>query len=150
MTNISDLLSSDNLKALAKQSIKVGNVYRIKMTEANGIKPKAGDASRNKFFVVLGFDNESNVYGGVIINSAVNKNIAPAIKYLQMPIKCGRYGFLSHDSFVDCSKLKVAHIEKFKSWKFLGEMLEEDVGLIIGTIKESPVETAVRLSKFGL
>lgn len=116
MTNVSDLLPFGDMEALARLSVKVGNVYRIKMTEANGIKPKQGDDSRNKFFVVLGYDDEGNIYGGVIINSAINQNIAPAIKDLQMPIKCARYKFLDHDSFVDCSRLKTVPVSKFGYW----------------------------------
>lgn len=120
------------------------------MNQKNGIIPKKGDDSRNKFFIVLGFDSEGNIYGGLIINSNINQRVPQAIKDWQMPIKCAKYAFLEHDSFVDCSRLKCASIEKFNAWKFLGFVDLEDVELIIGTIKESPNETPERLAMFGL
>ena len=33
--------------------IKIGDVFRITMNKANGITPKPGDNSRDKFFVFL-------------------------------------------------------------------------------------------------
>jgi hypothetical protein len=75
MIKISDALNEDELSRLAARTVKVGDVYEITMTEANGIKPKPGDASRDKYFVVLGFDSEGVAYGGVIINSQINKNL---------------------------------------------------------------------------
>ena len=58
-----------------------------------------------------------------------------------MPIKCEQYHFLKHDSFVNCSQLKEVSLEKFLKWKLVGTVLQEDVDLIIGTIKDSPMET---------
>ena len=150
MTKLSDLLDNDSIKGIAQSTVKVGDVFRIKMNRQNGIIPKKGDDSRNKFFIVLGFDFEGNIYGGVIINSNINQRVPEAVKDWQMPIKCSKYTFLKYDSFVDCSKLKCASIEKFKTWKYLGFMELEDVELIIGTIKESPNETPEHLAIFGL
>lgn len=150
MTKLFDILDEHSTRAIAKDSIKVGNVYRIKMDERNGIKPKAGDSSRNKFFIVLGFDSEGNAYGGVIINSDINQNIPQSMKDWHMPIKCSKYSFLEHDSFVDCSKLKTVSIEKFGKWQFLGVFSLDDVKLITATVKDSPNETKEHLAMFGL
>lgn len=59
MTTISDALNKDDLLRLASHTVKVGDVYEMTMTEANGIKPKPGDSSRNKYFIVLGFDSNA-------------------------------------------------------------------------------------------
>lgn len=150
MTKLFDLLDDDSIKDIAQNTIKVGDVFRIKMNQKNGIIPKKGDESRNKFFIVLGFDSEGNIYGGVIINSNINQHIPQAIKDWQMPIKCSKYAFLEHDSFVDCSKLKCASADKFSTWKYLGSVESEDVEIILGTIKESPNETQEHLAMFGL
>lgn len=150
MTKLFDLLDDNSLKDIAQNTIKIGDVFRIKMNRKNGIIPKQGDDSRNKFFIVLGFDSEGNIYGGVIINSSINQRVPQAVKDWQMPIRCSKYTFLEYDSFVDCSKLKCASIEKFNTWKYLGSIELEDVELIIGTIKESPNETPEHLAMFGL
>lgn len=150
MTKLFDLLDDNSLKDIAQNTIKIGDVFRIKMNRKNGIIPKQGDDSRNKFFIVLGFDSEGNIYGGVIINSSINQRVPQAVKDWQMPIRCSKYTFLEYDSFVDCSKLKCASIEKFNTWKYLGSIELEDVELIIGAIKESPNETPEHLAMFGL
>lgn len=150
MIKLADYFSKNELNDIAKQTIKVGNVYRIKMDYTNGIIPKPGDDSRNKFFVVLGFDSDGNAYGGVIINSVINKNVPQSIQDWHMPIKCSKYHFLSHDSFVDCSKLKQVSIEKFGQWEFKGTIDEDDVQLIIATVKDSPNETPKHLAMYGL
>ena len=116
----------------------------------NGIKPKAGDKSRNKYFIVLGFDSEGNAYGGVIINSEINPNIPQSMKNCHLHIECSKYSFLDHDSYVDCSKLKIANIEKFGKWQYLGFFSLEDVQLITTTIQGSPNETKEHLAMFGL
>ena len=150
MTKLFDLLNNDSIKSITQKSIEIGNVYRIQMDKSNGITPKPGDTSRNKFFVVLGFDEEGNIYGGVIINSNINQRVPDSVKDWQMPIKQSRYKFLDYDSFVDCSKLKCTSIDKFGKWQFIGTILQEDIELIIGTIKESPNETPEHLALFGL
>ena len=149
MTKLFDLLNNDSIKSITQKSIEIGNVYRIQMDKSNGITPKPGDTSRNKFFVVLGFDEEGNIYGGVIINSNINQRVPDSVKDWQMPIKQSKYKFLDYDSFVDCSKLKCTSIDKFGKWQFIGT-IQEDIDLIIGTIKESPNETPEHLALFGL
>ncbi|MDE7334799.1 MAG: hypothetical protein K2N10_00620 [Muribaculaceae bacterium] len=147
---LADMLQKGEVARLAAKTIKIGDVYEITMTEENGIKPKPGDISRNKYFVVLGFDSNGVAYGGVIINSQINKNLPGYIKMYHMPIKQSKYPFLKYDSFVDCVQLKTAQRHKFSEWNYLGSIDEYDVDLIIGTIKESPRESAEHLALFGL
>ncbi len=150
MMKISDALNENELSRLAARTVKVGDVYEITMTEANGIKPKDGDKFRNKYFIVLGFDSCGIAYGGVIINSQVNKNLPAHLKMYHMPIKQSKYPFLRYDSFVDCVQLKMAYPQKFDEWSFLGVIDDYDVELIIGTIKESPRESVEHLAHYGL
>lgn len=146
----SDALSRENLSKLAVRTVKTGDVYEMTMTELNGIKPKVGDVSRNKYFIVLGFDSNGVAYGGVIINSHINRNLPAHLKMYHMPISHKKYPFLRYDSFVDCVRLKTAFPDKFDEWNYLGEIEEYDVELIKGTIKESPAESVARLAQFGL
>lgn len=147
---ISDALGGEELSRLASNTVKVGDVYEITMTEANGIRPKTNDLSRDKYFIVLGFDSNGLVYGGVIINSQINKNLPAHLKMYHMPIKQSKYPFLRYDSFVDCVRLKVAFPQKFNEWNYLGAIDDYDVELIIGTVKESPAESEERIAQFGL
>ncbi len=147
---ISDALNDEDLTRLASHTVRVGDVYEITMTKANGIIPKVGFSSRDKYFIVLGFDSNGVAYGGVIINSRININLPAHLKIYHMPIKQSKYSFLRYDSFVDCLELKEVHSRKFNEWNYLGAIDEDDVDLIIGTVKESPVENQQRLAQFGL
>lgn len=71
-------------------------------------------------------------------------------KYYHMPIKGARYPFLRYDSFVDCLQLKTAPLSKFTQGKYVGKMEDDDLTLIIGTLKESPREKKARLLQFGI
>lgn len=85
MTNIGDLLGNA-ANELLQSNINVGDVYLLHLDHSNGITPKNDDATRNKFFIVLGFDNEDNVIGGLVINSKINYNLPPTVTDYQLPI----------------------------------------------------------------
>ena len=78
MTSIGDLLG-DQADKLAQDNINVGDIHYLKLDKTNGITPKNGDKSRDKFFIVLGFDSEGNILGGVVINSNINYNLSSEI-----------------------------------------------------------------------
>ena len=138
------------LQNIVRQTVNVGDVFLVELDKNNGIIPKDGDVTRMKFFVVLGFDGEGNVYGGVIINSRINQQMSQLVKDYHMPIKCAKYTFLKYDSFVDCLQLKTAPLSKLSSGNYKGKMDEEDTELILGTLKSSPREKPARLKKYGI
>ena len=150
MMKFSDLLDGDDAERILLSNINVGDVFRINMGRETGIVPKVGDESRNKFFIVLGFDDYGNAYGGVVINSKINSRIPYEAQILHMPILKDKYDFLTHNSFVDCSELMVVKREKVATWRYLGHVEEEDTELITETIKSSPFESEARLAQFGL
>ena len=63
MTKLSDILSTCYIEAIYQPEI--GDVFLINLTREEGITPKTGDNTRNKFYIVLGFDEYGNAYGGV-------------------------------------------------------------------------------------
>lgn len=138
------------LQSIIKQSVNVGDVYLVELDRSNGITPKDGDETRWKFFVVLGFDDEGNAYGGVIINSRINQQMEQVVKDYHMPISSSKYAFLKYDSFVDCLQIKTAPLAKLSSGRYKGKIDAEDTELIKGTLKNSPREKAARLRKFGI
>lgn len=138
------------LEKLTAETVSIGDVFVVNMDRSNGIIPKGDELSRSKFFVVLGFDDDGNVYGGVIINSRINPNLPQRIADYHRPIKCKKYSFLKYDSFVDCLMLKIASLEKLVKSRLVGKIDEEDIDLIIGTVISSPQEKRIRLKQFGL
>lgn len=59
---------------MESQTIAIGQIFRIKADESNDITPKAGMLFRPKYFVVMGFDSQGNVYGGVVFDSEINRD----------------------------------------------------------------------------
>lgn len=150
MTTIGDLLGSE-ADNLSQSRISVGDVHLLDLDQSNGITPKNGDTSRDKFFVVLGFDEDGNVIGGLVINSKINYNLPSAITDYQLPITKEQCKFLHHNSFVNCSKIIVAHKSKFNQHTYRGEIANTDLlAQIISTVKESPTINRKQLERFGL
>lgn len=155
MGNIGDLLSNTQKAKLIQNTLSVGSVYRMKLTKNEGVKPKnKEDDSRNKYFVILGFDDVGNVIGFVLINTHVNEELSDVIKDLHYPIKASQYPFLGKDRFVDCSELKEISkdkfVEMFSGEKEKGQILSDDLDCIIGAVNTSPKVTVKQLKKFGL
>jgi hypothetical protein len=143
-------ISENVLHDLTKRTVDVGDVFLVELDSNDGIRPKDGAATRHKYFVVLGFDNEGNAYGGVIINSHINQRMDQVVKDYHMPIKSTKYSFLRYDSFVDCLTLKTAPVAKLETGKYSGRIDDDDIKLIMGALKESPREKIARLKRFGI
>ncbi len=150
MTNFGDLLG-DLADELTQNSINIGDVHLLNLDQNNGITPKSGDTTRNKFFIVLGFDNDGNVIGGLVINSKINYKLPPSVTDYQLPVSVQQFPFLEHNSFINCSKIIVAKRSKFNKTTYRGEISDtEMMELIINTVKESPTVNKMQLKEFGI
>ena len=150
MTNFGDLLGY-MADELTQNSINIGDVHLLNLDQNNGITPKSGDTTRNKFFIVLGFDNDGNVIGGLVINSKINYKLPPSVTDYQLPVSVEQFPFLEHNSFINCSKIIVAKRSKFNKTTYRGEISDtEMMELIINTIKESPTVNKMQLKEFGI
>ena len=149
MVSFGDLLNPEQVAKLANDTVEIGSVYIINLGEENGIHPTPGYDTRRKFFIVLGYD-AGTLYGGVVINSNINTNIKGQIIAQHLPIHASTYPFLQYDSFVDCLELKIVKVETFNTWKYQGKIGKSDISQIIQTICASPIESKIRLRKFGL
>lgn len=150
MTIFRDLLG-DTADKLTQNSINIGDVHLLNLDQNNGITPKSGDTTRNKFFIVLGFDNDGNVIGGLVINSKINYKLPPSVTDYQLPVSVEQFPFLEHNSFINCSKIIVAKRSKFNKTTYRGEISDtEMMELIINTVKESPTVNKMQLKEFGI
>lgn len=130
--------------------VQLGDVYKIELSKADGIIPKNGYDTRKKFFVVLGFDEQGNVYGGILFNSKINQNLPVSIKDYHMPISAKDYPFLLHDSFLNCTKIfSVTSTHLWKGEK-LGTINTTDFELICSTVCSYPDANPHKLKRFGL
>lgn len=151
-----DLLSNEIKDKLISSILEIGSVYRMKLTEEEGITPKnEGDISRNKYFIIVGFDNEGNAIGFLTINSNPREGFSSELNKLQYPLSKDRYVFLEGKTrYVDCSQIKCIKKEKFNdlfdSRKSHGAILSEDLELILECVKNSPTITRKELKKYGI
>lgn len=151
MKNIGDLIGNWADK-LTQDNIKVGNVYMLSLDESDGITPKNGYNTRNKFFIVLGFDKNGDVIGGLVINSKLNLKLSTSLTDYYLPVTVKQCPFLSHDSFINCTNLIRAKRNKFNNTTYKGEINEKSelMEQIIETLKESPTITKRALKDFGI
>lgn len=150
MTKIGDLFGNVADK-LTQDTLKIGDVHMLVLDKSNGITPKDGDNTRNKFFVVLGFDKEGNVIGGLVINSNINHRLPSTITDYQLPVTVEQCPFLKHNSYVNCSRLITAERNKFDMSTYRGEIQDCDLmEQIVGTVKESPTASKKMLKDFGI
>lgn len=149
MTTIGDLLGKQ-ADELARSSLSVGDVHLLPLSQNEGITPKEGE-TREKLFVILGFNAAGDIIGGVVVNSKVNLNLPTVITDYLMPISASQFKFLKHDSFVNCSSPKFVKKEKFNNKTYRGRIEDtETLALIIGTLFDSPYTSAQQLREFGI
>ncbi|MDE6688963.1 MAG: hypothetical protein K2J86_03635 [Prevotella sp.] len=98
MTKIGDLLG-DVADKIAQDNIKIGDVHMLVLDKSNGITSKDGEETRDKFFIVLGFDKDGNVIGGLVINSNINYKLPSSVTDYQLPVSVQQCPFLKHNSF---------------------------------------------------
>lgn len=149
MTTIGDLLG-ERADMLMERALSVGDVHFIPLGQQEGITPKEGDF-RNKYFVILGFDKDGNIIGGIVINSSINTNLPSSITDYLMPISKEQCSFLKYDSFLNCSHLIIVSKGKFNSSTYKGTIEDQDLlSIIKGTLSESPYTSKQQLTEFGI
>lgn len=153
MVSLKDLLSKQSSQALLS-TVKRGDIFRMKLTKAEGITPKnEGDVDRNKYMVILGKTEDGKVFGFVVINSRINVHLSYELKCAHYPIRKDKYSFLDHDSFVYCGDIMEIDIdtfsERYQSQSY-GTLDEDDLAYVIGAVKSSATITPKKKKKFGI
>ena len=150
MTKIGDLIGEQS-DELSRNMLSVGDVHIIPMGKDENITTKNGKSYRDKFIVILGFDDYGNAVGGGVVNSKVNNNLPSSITDYYMPISASKFPFLRHNSYINCSHLVVAKKDKFNSSTFRGCINDEEtIQLIMGTLSECPAVDKQQLIEFGI
>lgn len=150
MTTLGELFG-DKADSLVRMSVSVGDVYILPLTKEEGITPKGRKDYRDKFFIVLGFDDSGNIIGGVVINSNINNKLPSVVTNYMLKVKAAQCPFLKHDSFINCSHLIVVSKEKFNRESFVGRVEDKELmDLTIGAVTECPTISKQLLKDFGL
>lgn len=130
--------------------LSAGAVHYVAMDEANGLTLKNGDQYRNKYFVILGVDSNGNAFGGVIFNSKVNPKAPLQHRLYHFPVSRHSYGFLLHDSFIDCSTLMTVQVSALSTTTFRGTLSEEHLESVLTSVRECRTIPAFKLKRYGI
>lgn len=152
---LSDLLGEDALGRLVENSVSEGDVYRMHLGDEENVRAKhEGDDGRNKYFVVLGHDNEGNAIGLVLINTKINTSLPQKRKDMHYELRAEKYDFLNgRKRYVDCSDFKIIAKSKFTGLfggSAKGKIEDDDLRLIreaVATYEDTP---KVMIHRFGL
>lgn len=104
--NLGDFFPEDLKENFAQRNIDLGSAILIKVPDI--------DVNYDKYIVVVSKDKHNVFLAYVVINSFVNYNVnySPYLKSLHVSIDKKSHPFLTHDSYVDCSKLREFPVEK--------------------------------------
>ncbi len=138
------------LKVLA---VKPGSVFRMRFYPQDGIVPKdANDTSRDKYFVILGKNDDGNYVALSLINTEINENLKQRIGAFQYQISSSNYGFLNgKDRFVDCYDMKEVASERIvNQGDYAGLISETDLKAIIKLVNGSPIVSIAKLKRYAI
>lgn len=153
--SIADFLSSQDKHKLLMPNVNKGDIFRMNLTPKEGVIPKhKEDVDRDKYFIVIGKTDNNSLIGFVLINTSINNGLEQKLKDLHYPISGSKYPFLGKNRFVCCSELKEIteknFIERYDTNGRFGTLDNEDMQLVIGALKESPLVTPKQLKRYGL
>lgn len=147
-------LMGKNLPDRQKQehTIEIGNVYKILLGRKDGLTVSHENIMLSKYFIVVGFDINGNVYGGLLISSEPPKKIPYTILMYQYPVKYENNTFLKWNSWVNCTKIYKSSKDKLTMSNFLGCIDEESKYYIISAILDegNPVITNKERKRFNI
>jgi hypothetical protein len=150
--SIADIVGEE-LPEKLKHEIEVGNVYRIPLSRKDGLHitdPQQEELS--KYFIVIGFDTEGNIYGGLLISSDHPRNVPHALLMYQYSVKVENNTFLKWDSWVNCTKIYKSSQDKLTINNFLGCLDDESLYYIISAILDvdNPVITNKERKRYNI
>lgn len=151
---LGDYLPQKVIFKLKEEHVKPGYIFRLLLNEDNHITTKDGLNKRHKYFIVMGTDEEGDIYGVVTINSQVNQNLSPALKQNFHKIEKQNYNFLDYDSYVDCNEFKPVKMNHLLSSDFnnsyKGKLNSYDFDKISDILRNAETVDPIDLINFGL
>ena len=113
------------------------------------------DIDHGKFFVVIG-ENESELVGFFFINSRINQFISnkEEMLNLQIPIAPESYGFLTHESYLNCASLTTIDKNKLASsiasgqTSIKGSLSRADINSVLEKVRSSKLYSKVERDSF--
>jgi len=149
--SITDLLG-DHLPDKLQHRIEIGNVYRIPLGKEDGLIVPHEHKYLLKYFIVIGFDDDGNIYGGLLISSDQPKGIRRELLLYQYSVKAENNTFLKRDSWINCTHIFPSSQDKLSINNYLGCLDKESLYYIISAIldENNPVITKKERKKYNI
>ncbi len=138
---------------MKEMAVKPGSVFRMRFYSQDGVVPKdVKDTSRDKYFVILGKNDDGNYVALSLINTEINENLKQRIGAFQYQINSSDYEFLNgKDRFVDCYDMKEVASERIiDQGDYAGLISEADMNAIIKLVNYSPIVSVAKLRRYGI
>ena len=147
---LGDFFPDDKRNEFAESKLKIGSVIKADVKDTTPPKTKR--------FIIVGIDNANILLATVYINSEINPNIFNTryLKDLQYNLEKKDREYLDHDSYVDCSNLKIKKVDeiirilKNSPLAYLGELNDEDLNMVKEKIKNSRTISIKEKKDFNL
>ena len=136
-----------------KEYLKLGAIFKMPMDERHGITPKDGQDDRAKFFIIVGFTDDGNIIGAIIINKGINRHdFTPELYMEHYPLQKSNYSdIFTKNSFACCTNIKeIKRDEVLIYASYKGCLINSDFDLIMEHLKDSGVITLKEKKKYGI
>jgi hypothetical protein len=134
-------------------NLKKGAVFKMPLSERDGITPKNNEKNRLKYFIIVGFTTGGDVVGIVIINTNINKRIyTEELHREHYPLQKDKYkGVFTRNCFANCTAIKqIARQRILNEAKYMGNINGADFPLIYDMIINSSQISPKNKRKFGI
>lgn len=117
------------------------NFYKRKLIRGAVLRAWTEETVPPKFklFVVWGLEESLNKIGVSFINRGITSIKTQRLQALQHPLLLNKNPFLTHDSFLDCSRIYEKDLKKVR------DLLMEDTGIFLGDISYEDLSTAEQI-----
>jgi hypothetical protein len=152
MATIGDICPELSSK-VTEANLKKGAVFRMILTEQDGITPKDNEKDRLKYFIVVGFTTDGKVVGVVIINKHINKHFYTNELYQEhYPLRVINYkDVFTRNCFADCTSIKPIDRQRIlNEAEYRGNLNDEDFPLIYDMIVNSKKITIKDKKEYGI
>ena len=135
MPTLGELFPDFYRQSFSTRSIVPGSVFRTFTDKSS--PPKI------KIFVVLVAKNGMASVASLFVNTEINASLFPSqeLQDLHIPLFSNYCDFLKHDSFLDCSQIKEMSLD------WLQSQIENDPGVLVGTLDERTLSSAINKVK---
>lgn len=137
------------------EGIEVGTIFKMKLDEKDEVTPKGSIDYRPKFFIVVGNADYGYYVAYVLINKSINLkyNTTKELLSSQFPLRVKDYpGIFTIDpSYVNLGKIREMERGRLdKEGIYQGKLNDNDLEMILTTLRESEVITAKEKKRIGL